>query len=218
MRKKLLLLAVSLLGMASAQAQTLKVANFEVLEGKTSNLVVGFNDATSVRDAQFDITVPTDVTLGTPVAPTGYTVAMSDATTVDGGKKYTVILYSADANTGVGDITFPVTATNNITGTYWDPLVSSVANGATTVSPNNSTVTENQMSTYPSYTFQIGLLGDANKSGSVNIADVSTIISAIIGGNPASYSELAANANETGDVNIADVSATISIITSGGAQ
>ena len=100
MRKKLLLLAVALLGMGSAQAQTLSVDNFEVLKNSSNTLTVTVTDNV-VRDAQFDITVPTGVTLAAPTVPEGskYAVEMSAATVTDAGNKYTVILYSAEAET-----------------------------------------------------------------------------------------------------------------------
>lgn len=217
MRKKLLLLAVSLLGMASAQAQTLSVADnaFEVLKGGSNTLTVNIGSATDVRDVQFNIVLPTGVTLGEVGSGNeNYTAAISDATAVDGGSQYTVILYSASGAKVPTTVTFPISVADSYAGNLWDDLGSSLSAAKTT--DDDATETDVAAADISEYTFEVGLLGDANKNGSVNIADVSTIISAVIGGNPSPYSALAANANETGGVNIADVSAVISIVTGSG--
>ena len=212
MRKKLLLLAVSLLGMASAQAQTLGVdgSAFEVLKGKTGTLAIKVGSATNVRDVQFDITIPAGVELGTPAAGTqDYKVAISDATAVTGGNKYTVILYSETGEKGAADINFPLTVPADFSGELWANLTSSTADGKYT----NDAATE-AAATSTTYTFQVGLLGDANKDTFVDIADINTILDVMTDVTPERYSALAANANEdnTPGADRADVNAVLDMM------
>ena len=57
----------------------------------------------------------------------------------------------------------------------------------------------------------VGLPGDVNLDGEVNIADINAVIAVILGGN----SNTAADVNGDGEVNIADINAVISIILGG---
>lgn len=201
--KKILLLAVALLGMAAgAEAQTLAVDGneFVALKGKQATLAIKVNDATAVRDVMFDITLPTGITLGT-VAPedaTNYKVAISDA---KNGNTYTVILYSESGKTGATTINFPLTVPAEYTGELWANLSSSTANGKWT----NDAATEAEASNTP-YTFQVGLLGDVDKSAAVNITDVVALASHVGGkASPEYKSEKAADFDQSGSVNITDV-------------
>ena len=54
--------------------------------------------------------------------------------------------------------------------------------------------------------------GDVNCDGIVNVGDVTTLISYILGNDPHPVNVVAANFNEDGSINVADVTALISYI------
>ena len=54
--------------------------------------------------------------------------------------------------------------------------------------------------------------GDVNQDGSVNVADVTTLIAYILGGNPSPFNYEAAHVNSDDDINVADVTALIALI------
>ncbi len=199
MRKKLLLLAVSLLGMASAQAQTLSVENnkFEALKGTEATLAINVGSATNVRDLQFDIVIPAGVTLGTPApAANTYKLAASDPTAVEGGNKYTVILYSETAAKGATTINFPLTIPADFAGELWANLTSSTADGKWT----NDAAAE-AAATSTAYTFQIGRLGDANKDKSLSVSDAIAILDIMAGNYP---DNIAADVNGDNTLSVSD--------------
>ena len=198
--------------MASAQAQTLSVDGnkFEALKGKPATLAINVGSATNVRDLQFDIVIPAGVTLGTPApAANTYKVAASDPTAVEGGNKYTVILYSESAAKGATTINFPLEVPADFAGELWVNLASSTSEGKWT----NDAAAE-AAATSTAYTFQIGRLGDANKDTFVDIADINTILDVMADVTPERYSALAANANEdnTPGADIADVNAVLDMM------
>ena len=216
--KKILLLAVALLGMAAgAEAQTLAVDGneFVALKGKQATLAIKVNNATAVRDVMFDITLPTGITLGT-VAPedaTNYKVAISDA---KDGNTYTVILYSESGKTGATTINFPLTVPAEYTGELWANLSSSTANGKWT----NDAATEDEASSTP-YTFQVGLLGDASKDSKVNTTDSSALFD-FISANATITSlgsfSVVVNINGDNAINTTDSSALFDIIAANGSS
>ena len=210
--KKILLLAVALLGMAAgAEAQTLAVDGneFVALKGKQATLAIKVTKGTDdIRDVMFDITLPEGVSLnGNPTAPTGYTAVASD---VKEGNKYTVIVYSAPESgnpstiTSTGVINIPLTVPETFDDAkLWKPTItlSSTANGKVT---NDAAVETSAEST--AYTFEVGLLGDVDKSTAVNITDVVALASHVGGkASPEYKSEKAADFDQSGSVNITDV-------------
>ena len=198
--KKILLLAVALLGMAAgAEAQTLAVDGneFVALKGKQATLAIKVTKGTDdIRDVMFDITLPEGVSLnGNPTAPTGYTAVASD---VKEGNKYTVIVYSAPESgnpstiTSTGVINIPLTVPETFDDAkLWKPTItlSSTANGKVT---NDAAVETSAEST--AYTFEVGLLGDANKNGEVKPNDAQAVLQYSIGTIPPVFSKVAADA------------------------
>lgn len=63
---------------------------------------------------------------------------------------------------------------------------------------------------YPDY-----ILGDANNSGDVNVADITTVVSHIYGQTPANFNVAAADVNSNGEINVADITGIVSIIYGG---
>lgn len=207
--KKLLLLAVSLLGMASAQAQTITAEDVIALPGQSGTISVDLatNGESGIRDAQFSFVVPTGLTLGTPGVGDAteeaggegsYTVAISDGETLGNGTKYTVVVYSTDAN-NFNDgaiLNIPVSVPADYSGTYWDETTAYDLNGiAYTV--ENATETAVAADTYK---FEVGLLGDVNKSGDVAFADAGLIFQYMEAGTtPASLGNFSVICDLNGD-------------------
>lgn len=59
---------------------------------------------------------------------------------------------------------------------------------------------------------QAGLLGDVNMDGTVNVADVTSLIAYILGNAPAPFNEKMANVDGEGQINVADVTALINYV------
>lgn len=59
---------------------------------------------------------------------------------------------------------------------------------------------------------QAGLLGDVNMDGTVNVADVTSLIAYILGNAPAPFNEKMANVDGEGQINVADVTALINCV------
>ena len=58
------------------------------------------------------------------------------------------------------------------------------------------------------------IIGDVNCDGYLNIADVTTLISYVLGSNPQPFNYDAANVNGDNQINVADVTAIISLVLS----
>lgn len=56
------------------------------------------------------------------------------------------------------------------------------------------------------------IIGDANGSGMVNVADITTVVSHIFGNTPSYFKTLAADVNNTGTINVADIAGIVNII------
>ena len=56
------------------------------------------------------------------------------------------------------------------------------------------------------------MLGDVDGDGSVNIADVTTLIDYLLGSNPEYFFEVNANVDEDDSINIADVTSLIDML------
>lgn len=91
---------------------------------------------------------------------------------------------------------FPLNLENGIIGSVsGQNLLTGVVNGTATIIPN-----------------QVVIPGDANCDGAVNVLDVTTTISYILGNNPQPFCFENADVNGDGIVNVIDVVGTVSII------
>ena len=208
--KKLLLMAVALLGSFAAQAQTIGNEG-AVLKGKAGSMTINLNGVSAARDMQFSVLVPTGITLGTVdgscVADDTDMydgVAISDGEAVTGGTKYTVVIYSTEAETTDGGkiLNLPVTITNNYAGGFWaNTTVATISDAKFT-----NDAAEEAAAAVGTYAFEVGLLGDVDKSGAMDISDVVALAGFVGGKSPEEYkSALAADYDESGSVDISDV-------------
>lgn len=63
--------------------------------------------------------------------------------------------------------------------------------------------------------YQSTLLGDANQSGSVNVTDITAVVSCIYGNKPTGFNMTAADVNANGVINVTDITGIVSIIYGG---
>ena len=201
--KKLLLMAVALLGSFAAQAQT--------IGNEGAAVTINLNGVSAARDMQFSVLVPTGITLGTVdgscVADDTDMydgVAISDGEAVTGGTKYTIVVYSTEAETTDGGkiLNLPVTITNNYAGGFWaNTTVATISDAKFT-----NDAAEEAAAAVGTYAFEVGLLGDVDKSGAMDISDVVALAGFVGGKSPEEYkSALAADYDESGSVDISDV-------------
>lgn len=74
-------------------------------------------------------------------------------------------------------------------------------------------VTRDQITTYVNFfTPESPLYGDANGDGTVNVTDITTIVSYILGNNPTKFAFGMADAYTDGVINVTDIAATVGII------
>ena len=217
--KKLLLMAVALLGTYAAQAQTISVEDVLAVAGKNPAIQVNIANTTGdERDAQFTFVVPTGVTIGTPAigsatdnAGSGaYAVALSDPSTVTGGTQYTAVVYSEQGeffNDGVV-LNIPVEIPADFSD-YWNETTHALSGIHYTVDDATETTPP-----YDSYKFQVGLLGDVTKSGSIDFEDISGILDYIAA--PSTIDAFALSiadvADDFGTIDFTDVSGVLDII------
>lgn len=223
--KKLLLMAVALLGTYAAQAQTISVEDVLAVDGKNPAIQVNIANTTGdERDAQFTFVVPTGVTIGTPAVGSAtdnagsgaYAVALSDPTNVTGGTQYTAVVYSEQGeffNDGVV-LNIPVDVSN--VSTYWNETTHALSGIHYTVDDATETTPADD-----AYTFQVGLLGDVNKSGDVAFADAGLIFNYMESATtPASLGNFAiiCDLNGDGSFSFADAGLVFNIIETAGAN
>lgn len=214
--KKLLLMAVALLGTYAAQAQTISVEDVLAVDGKNPAIQVNIANTTGdERDAQFTFVVPTGVTIGTPAigsattdAGGAYAVALSDPTTVTGGTQYTAVVYSEQGeyfNDGV-ILNIPVDVSN--VSAYWNETTHALSGIHYTVDDATETTPADD-----AYTFQVGLLGDVDKSSGVDFDDITGVLGYIAA--PTTVDDFALSiANVTGDsaIDFDDITGILNII------
>ena len=224
--KKLLLMAVALLGTYAAQAQTISVEDVLAVDGKNPAIQVNIANTTGdERDAQFTFVVPTGVTIGTPAVGSAtddagsgaYAVALSDPTTVTGGKQYTAVVYSEQGeffNDGVV-LNIPVTIPADFSD-YWNETTHALSGIHYTVDDATETTPADD-----AYTFQVGILGDVNKNGEVALADAGLIYQYMESTTtPASLGNFAVicDLNEDGSFSLADAGLIYNIIEANGSS
>lgn len=214
--KKLLLMAVALLGSFAAQAQTIGNEG-AVLKGKAGSMTINLNGVSAARDMQFSVLVPTGITLGTVdgscVADDTDMydgVAISDGEAVTGGTKYTIVVYSTEAETTDGGkiLNLPVTISNDYAGGFWaNTTVATISDAKFT-----NDAAEEAAAAVGTYAFEVGLLGDANKNGVVETTDLSAAIGYMLNSATSTASKLAADVDENGQVLTTDLSGIVNIM------
>ena len=216
MKKLFALIASVLLSMnVDAQTTTLKVESFRmgIGEQKTITLDMDNSDLTDAAAFCCDIYLPAGVEIATNEEGT-YQFSVSDkdsrstssdlviasAKQSDGAVR--VVCFPKDASAFAGTsgaiLNIPLVASKDLTkGTVEVSIASQeITNttGLTTVKPSASSA---DLTTF--------IRSDANDDGKINITDVTTIASYLLGDVPEVFFEDSADANKDGKINITDV-------------
>jgi len=219
--KKLLLMAVALLGSYAAQAQTIGNEGTAVT-GKTGTMTINLNGVSDARDMQFSVLVPTGITLGTVdgscVADDTDMydgVAISDGEAVTGGTKYTVVIYSTEAEKTDGGkiLNLPVTITSNYAGGYWGSTTPATISDA----KFTNDAAEETVANAGTYAFVVGLFGDVDKNSSIGVGDISGVADLVANGASSAYANASFVADTDGNnsIGVGDISAIASYIANG---
>lgn len=175
--KKGLLTMLALLSMGSVFAQDFTVPDARVVTARKGVLQVKLTSETTYRDLQFDLQLPTGITLvnaaATPESPDvtnvkvgaeGHVIAYN---AVEGGKVRFAIYDPTDGKTFTQDvlIEIPVQASEAFTADAQAIVSGMVA------SSNDVAATSNSMSGF-NFNIKVNYLGDVNEDDNVNVTDI----------------------------------------------
>lgn len=216
---------LTLLGATSVWAQSVTVPATRVAQQRTNVLQVTLSSASDTRDLQFDLTLPTGITLadeaGTVLdAAAGHVIQYQAQ--ADGSVRFVVVdalveegdptATSADAATygkkfsdGVL-VEIPVLAAADFTG---NPAVAHVTNLYI-----SNDAGQNVSADPAAFDFNIimNLLGDVNEDGVVDIQDIVFVIRKVQKESPAPFNMGAADIDNEGNIDVQDVVGIVDII------
>lgn len=216
---------LTLLGATSVWAQTVSVPDIRVAQQRTNVLQVTLSSANDTRDLQFDLTLPTGITLadeaGTVLdAAAGHVIQYQAQ--ADGSVRFVVVdalveegdptATSADANTYGKKFTegvlveIPVLAAADFTG---NPPVAHVTN---LYISNDAGYNVSADPANFDFNIFMNLLGDVNEDGDVDIQDIVTLISKIQKESPNPFNTGAADVYLDKSYDVQDVVGIVDII------
>jgi len=219
--KKITMILLSLLSALYMSADDgLSISAFEVEPGATKTVSVVMNNTEVVAGFQFDIALPAGITLTNAKLAGSRTtfnytlkqkkqadgsirllcMAESDQAVFSGttGEVLQLTLAIADdAKDGKVDITLKNQYLTIVNGEAFDEYAATATTTAVTI-----------QGPY--------ILGDANNSGTVNVADITAVVSYMYGSPPANFNFKAADVNNSGTINVADITGIVSIMYGGG--
>ncbi len=206
--KKGLLTMLALLSMGSVFAQDYSGPDARVVTARKGVLKIQLSSTTTYRDLQFDLTLPTGISLVTEsVSPES-----PDATNVKEGAAGHVIAYNAVGDNAVRFAVYDQANGNAFTdGVLIEiPVQASDAFTANDVANVTNVVTsDNYAKSYAKNAFDINilvnLLGDVNEDGSVNVTDIMAVASRIKGVATTPFNEGAADWTDDTEINVTDI-------------
>lgn len=177
--KKGLLTMLALLSMGSVFAQDFTVPDARVVTARKGVLQVKLTSETTYRDLQFDLALPTGISLVTEAA----SPESPDVTNVKAGAEGHVIAYNAvedgKVRFAVYDPTEGKTFTQNVlieipvqASEAFTADAQAIVSGMV-ASSNDVAATSNSMSGF-NFNIKVNLLGDVNEDDKVNVTDVLT--------------------------------------------
>ena len=204
----------------SSIANTIYIESVEAAAGQQIRLSVKMKNTVEVQGYQFDLYLPTGVTIATD--EDGFALAelstarttknktnyFDTAETADGG--FRVLCGSSKGYTFSGNDGEVAIITLNI--------AENIAEGEHPIILKNVKVSDKNSvpytTNYLKFTLNISsyTLGDVNADGSIDVADFIAIANHILGKTPAGFVEKAADVNEDGSIDVADFIAVANII------
>lgn len=244
--KKVLLTMLTLLAAGSMWAQTAgplnvptvtrsagQVKEVSVVASRNGVIKIQLETQTAYRDLQFDLTLPTGISL---VTPAGEAVITDADNMVD---EHHVAFYAQDgqtvkfaivdnvallaANTGIGEVTnpenyaqtlvtnsvileIPVTVASDYSGSNAATLANVIA------STEDANGVKSNILADATFNIRAMLLGDVNDDGDVDVQDITTLIDKIQGNELTVFVEVAADIDEEGHFDVQDISGVVDII------
>ena len=220
--KKLLLLAVALVGSVVAKADTYTVSDVNMISGSTGVITVGLTNAADVRDFQVKVAIPAGFTYVSSAltgrAASNYTLDTDAVANTTTNAAATFIGYST-GNSSTNTPYYIAAGSGEILTITVATAAGAWAEGNNAANTTDGAVTNDAAAasvvTLPAFNLLSGILGDVDRSAIVNIADASSIIGYYNNGsvNGTFYVQVA-DVLADGIINIADFSSTIGIYNS----
>lgn len=214
--KKLLLLAVALMGSVVAKADSYTVSDVSMISGSTGTISVSLTNAAAVRDFQVSVAIPTGFTFVSASTPLSYYTVDTDAVANTTTNATVTFIGYSTGNAG-NAVTIAAGTTEVL-----QIVVSTAANAwaeANDVATSAGKATNDAAaaSDVTAATFDLiaGIVGDVSKDSKVNSTDVSGLYNYIAASKaPSELGAYAMFSNINGDasLNSTDVSGIYNII------
>lgn len=215
--KKLLLLAVALVGSVVAKADTYKVGDVSMVSGSTGVINVALSNSAAVRDFQVSVAIPEGFTYVSASTPLPYYTVDTDAVANTTTNTTATFIGYSTGNAGdactiaAADSTVVLQITVSSAANAWAEAedVATSAGKATNDAATASDVTA------ATFDMVAGIVGDVSKDSKVNSTDVSGLYNYIAASKaPSELGAYAMFSNINGDasLNSTDVSGIYNII------
>ena len=189
------------------------IEGFTITPGETHNVSIQLDNEAAYTAFQSDLYLPEGLTATNFALTDRKSDNHSFTATIlpDGGIRllsYSLKLKPYSGNSGAL-VTFDITVSEDIEG----PVVISLQNSLFTTEAGIEVPFDNEECTVS--LSEIGVRGDVNGDGGVNISDVTALIDYLLSGNANGVNLSAADGNQDNSVNISDVTALIDYLLSG---
>ena len=210
--KKLLLLAVALVGSVVAKADSYTVSDVTMVSGSTGVISVSLNNAAAVRDFQVSVAIPTGFTFVSASTPLSYYTVDTDAvanTTTNATA--TFIGYSTGNAGNAVTIAAGTTEVLQITVSSAANAWSEAEDVATSAGKATNDAAAASDVTAATFDLIAGIMGDIDKNATISFNDISGLLN-YIGGDTTIIQQLFADVNGDTTVNFNDVSGILNLM------
>ncbi|MBR4830045.1 MAG: hypothetical protein IKZ92_09650 [Muribaculaceae bacterium] len=213
MKKTTFLFAAMMVALCAAATDRFYIEDFTINPGETLTVSIMLDNEAQYTAFQSDIYLPEGLTASSFALTERKNANHSLSATAQPDGSIRLLSYSLKVKPYSGNsgalVTFNVTAADDFTG----PATIAIRNilFTTTSGVEIPFSDETCTVTLPA----TGLKGDVNDNGEVTIADVTTLIDYLLGGNVSPFNADNADVNSNGDITIADVTTLIDMLLSG---
>ena len=202
-------------GVCSSAQDRLIFEDFSIKQGETKRVAIQMENSVPVTAFQFDIYMPESISV--EQSGNNYSISLAERATT------THAVYADEVSNGsirVACYSSNSSAFNGNSGNivYIDVKAANDFTGPVDISIKNIIVTSTDIKEYKlqdisaTVTLQTSLPGDANDDNVIDVSDITTIASKILGKKPATFNEKNADANGDGKIDVADITTTAGII------
>ena len=213
--KKLLLLAVALVGSVVAKADSYTVSDVNMISGSTGTISVSLTNAAAVRDFQVSVAIPTGFTFVSASTPLSYYTVDTDA--VANTTTNATVTFIGYSTGNAGNAVTIAAGTTEVLQIVVSTAANAWAEAEDVATSAGKATNDNAVAadvTAATFNLLAGILGDVNRSSTLNVADASALVSYIMGNTPATFYPQVADFNGSSSINIADASAVVNQIMS----